>query len=299
MTKSEMQGTTVLITGGNSGIGYATAEALARRGAHVALVSRDAARGQAARDRLAAATGNPRIDVLQADLAAQAQVRRLAATVQERYSRLDVVINNAGGFEPHRRLSPDGIEMTVAVNLVAPWLLTELLADRLRASAPARVVNVASGAADRATLDLDDLQYERRRYRAFGAYGQSKLALILISNEQARRFAGSGVTVNSLHPGFVATNFGRRDPLTSLGWLVMRPFQIDAVAGAQTTLHVATDPGLATVSGRYFSKQQPVSPNPIAEDAALAQRLWQMLETLTGATGPAPAKGARSGGRAM
>lgn len=275
-----MRDRTVLITGATSGIGFATAAGLARLGARVVLVSRDPGRGERARQALAASTGWNDLEVLHADLASLASLRHLAATFLERHDRLDVLVNNAGVVESRRRLSVDGIELTFAVNVVAPFLLTSLLLDRLRQSAPARIVNVSSVAADHATIDLDDPQFARRRYRMLPAYGQSKLALNMLTAELARRLRGTGVSANALHPGIVATNFANRDPLMRLAWRLARRFMLSSEAGARTSIYVAAAPEVGEVSGGYFVKQRLARPNPTSNDPGAAARLWKMLDDL-------------------
>jgi NAD(P)-dependent dehydrogenase (short-subunit alcohol dehydrogenase family) len=272
---------TVLITGATSGIGYATAEELARLGARLALVSRDPRRGEDARRRLAEASGSSQIEVLQADLASMDSIRRFAETFRAGHDRLDVLINNAGLMSPRRQFSKDGIELTFAVNVVAPFLVTNLLLDRLKASAPSRIVNVSSAAHLRAGIDLDDLQFRRRRYWMMSAYGQSKLALNLLTVEWSRRLAGTGVTANALHPGTVATNFGNWGGVLGLGYKLVGRFMLPPSQGAQTPAYLAASPEVATVSGAYFDNRRPAKPNPLALDPNLAARLWNALEALT------------------
>ncbi len=272
---------TVLITGANRGIGYATAESLARLGDRVVLVSRDLQRGEAARAALMAATGSDRLEVLQGDMASMASIRRLTASFLSTHQRLDVLINNAGGYWPHREISADGLEMTFAVNVMAPFLLTSLLLDCLRQSAPARVVNVSSGAHSRASIDLTDLQHERRAYRGFRVYSESKLALTMLTAEFARRFSGSGVTFNSLHPGVVGSGFASGKGLLGLFWGVAKRFMLTPEAGAVTSVYLASAPEVANVTGSYFAKMQPAPVNPIAADTKLAEQLWTVLESLT------------------
>ena len=232
-----MVGKIVMITGGTGGIGKATAIGLARLGARVGITGRDVTRtGQVAAD-IRAASGNPEVDAFAADMSSQAEVRRLAVAVLETYPRLDVLINNVGGFWAHRHPTADGLERTFALNHLAPFLLTNLLLDRLKASAPARVVTVSSGAQSAGRIDFDDLQ-SARNYSGQRAYSQSKLANIMFTNELARRLEGTGVTATSVHPGVVRTNFGAEDQ----AWLftvvshVVLPFLKTPAQGAQTSI---------------------------------------------------------------
>jgi len=270
----------VLITGATSGIGFATAKALAKAGARVVIVSRDPQRGDFARAAISRETGSSQLEVMQADLASLDSIRGLAQRFQATHERLDVLINDAGVFEPHRRLSADGIEMTFAVNVVAPFLLTELL--RLRQSAPSRIVNVCSAMHASASLDIDDLQFEGRRYGMTRAYGQSKLALLMVTKELARRLQGTEVTVNAVHPGFVASNLGKLGGPVGMSWRLMRPLMISPEEGAKTSVYLALSPEVAGVSGGYFAKQSKAASNPIADDPRLARELWGILETLVG-----------------
>jgi Dehydrogenases with different specificities (related to short-chain alcohol dehydrogenases) len=278
--KRQLENRVVLITGATSGIGLATATALARAGARVVMVSRDPRRGESVRAAINRQTGSDQLEVMQADLASLDSIRALAQGFLAAHERLDVLINDAGVFEPHRRLSADGIEMTLAVNLVAPFLLTSLLLERLRQSAPSRIVNVCSAMQASASLDLDDLQFERRPYRMTQSYGQSKLALLMVTKELARRLQGTGVTVNAAHPGWVATNLGNFGGLVGFGWRAMRPFMISPEEGAKTSVYLALSPEATGFSGGYFAKQKRAPSNPIAEDPSLAARLWDTLESL-------------------
>jgi retinol dehydrogenase-14 len=269
----------VVVTGASSGIGLETALGLARLGASVALVARDRAKGEAALAavRQTSAGGTPSLFL--ADLASLAEVRRLAGALAA-LPRVDVLLNNAGAIHATRKESPDGIELTFAVNHLAPFLLTRLLLPRLRASTPSRVVTVSSEAHRLGPIDLDDLQ-ARRGYAAMKAYGRSKLANILFANELARREAATGVTSNSLHPGVVATGFGRNDP----GWFRLlvtlgMPFLSSPRKGARTSIHVASAPELASVTGRYFKDRREVAPAPYARDEAVQRRLWELSERL-------------------
>jgi len=242
--------TVSMVTGATTGIGLATASGLAAAGHHVILGARSRERGEAARRAVADATGSDRLEVAVADLSVQAEVRRLAADVARAHDRLDVLVNNAGGLNARRSETADGIETTWAVNHLAPFLLTSLLTELLVAGAPARVVTVSSDAHAGATLDLDDPEFRRRRYRAMAAYGQSKLANVLFTTELARRLDGAGVTANALHPGLVGTDFGSRSFPMSLGWALLRPFVLSPEQGARTSIYLATSPEVAGVTGR-------------------------------------------------
>src|SRR3989454_4906477 len=236
-----MVGKIVLITGGTGGIGKATAIGLARLGARIGITGRDVARtGQVAAD-IRAASGNPAVDPFAADMSSQAEVRRLAVAVLETYPRLDVLINNVGGFWAHRHPTADGLEHTFALNHLAPFLLTNLLLDRLKASEPARVVTVSSGAQSAGRIDFDDLQ-GARKYSGQRAYNQSKLANVMFTNELARRLEGTGVTATALHPGVTRTGFGAEDPNLMMTPIiaVMRPFMKSPTRGAETAVFLAS-----------------------------------------------------------
>lgn len=284
---NEMRGKICIVTGANSGIGKETARGLATMGAHVVMVCRNAEKGQAALEEIRREPGVHQVDLLIAELASQPSVRDLASHIHANYQRLDVLVNNVGAMFSQRRLSPDGLEMTMALNHLGVFLLTLLLLDMLKASAPSRIVNVSSAAHERAKIDLNDLQFERRKYSGFGAYGQSKLMMNLFTMELARRLKGTGVTVNSLHPGLVATNFGSEGgaAVFKLIFGLLRPFMLSSEQGSQTTLHVATSPEGAERSGEYFSKSKVAKQNPLALDPQLAAKLWQVSE---GLTAPAP-----------
>ncbi len=218
------------------------------------------------------------VDVLIADLASQASVRALAAEALGRYPRLDILINNAGAMFTTRQLSPDGIEFTWAVNHLAPFLLTTLLLDRLRQSAPARIITTASGAHLEAHIPFDDMAAERS-YKGFGRYGETKLANILFTSELARRLEGSGVTANCFHPGLVATGFNRNNgAIMGLGMTLLRPVSRSPEKGAETLVWLASSPEVANVSGAYFFDKLPKTPSPAAQDSAAANRLWQLSE---------------------
>ncbi|HXM58019.1 MAG TPA: SDR family oxidoreductase [Candidatus Dormibacteraeota bacterium] len=272
-----------LVTGATAGIGLVTAEGLARTGAHVILGARTRERGEAARERIARATGSDRLELVVADLAVQAEVRRMAEDVARAHDRLDVLVNNAGGIRSRREETPDGIEWTWAVNHLAPFLLTNLLTNLLKASAPARVVTVSSDAHSGARLDLDDPQFTRRRYATLAVYGQSKLANILFTAELARRLQGTGVTANCLHPGFVGSEFGSKaGGAFGWAWPLVKLFALSPERGARTSIYLATSPEVADVTGRYFVRSRPATPSRQAQDADLARRLWEVSERMTG-----------------
>lgn len=281
MAEIDMQGKVCLVTGSNSGIGKVTARELARMGATVVMVCRDSTRGEAARKEIQEATGNQQVDLLIADLSSLADVRRVAAEFKQRYKYLHVLIHNAGGANHRRKVTPDGYEATLATNYLAPVLLTELLLDVLRASTPARIVNVSSMAHTRGKIDFADLQGEQR-YTTWKAYGQAKLALILYTYELAQRLEGSGVTVNALHPGVIASNFDQGlSPFMRWGWKLITPVLSTVEQGARTTLYLATSPEVEGVSGKYFSNRKAVKSSPRSYDVAVRQRLWQITEELT------------------
>lgn len=276
----DMTGKTCIVTGASSGIGKVTARELTRMGADVVLVCRDRGRGEAARQEIAAAAGREP-DLLLADLSCQAAIRGLAAEIRGRYRRLDVLVNNAGLIVGERQLSPDGIELTFATNHLGYFLLTTLLVDLLRASAPARVVNVASEAHRFGPgLDFDDLQGQKG-YRSLRAYGRSKLCNILFTAELARRLEGSGVTVNCLHPGAIASNFGQSGT-PFFAWLARlgRPFLLTNEQGAATTIYLASSPDVEGKTGGYYRKGRSAKPSRAARDAAAAARLWEVSEQL-------------------
>jgi retinol dehydrogenase 14 len=281
---ARMAGRTVLVTGGTSGIGRATALGLAAMGAHLAITGRDRERTQDAAAEIRA-TGGGVVDVFVADLSSQEQVRRLADEVLGTLPLIDVLVNNVGGYWNTRHVTADGLERTFALNHLAPFLLTNLLLDRLTQSAPARVVTVASNAQAMGRIDFDDLQGERD-YSGARAYNQSKLANVMFSYELARRMAGSGVTANALHPGVVSTSFGAEDPGLTQRVLVpvMRPFMKDPAKGAATSIHLASSPALDTVTGRFFANSKPKKSSTRSYDQAAAGRLWQISADLVGLT---------------
>jgi retinol dehydrogenase-14 len=280
-----MAGQTVLITGGTGGIGKTTAIGVARLGARVGITGRDRARAEAAAADIRVASGNPSIDAYAADLSAQAEVRRLAREVLDAYPRLDVLVNNVGGFWAHRHITADGLEHTFALNHLAPFLLTNLLWDRLVASAPARVVTVSSGAQAMGRIDFDDLQGERN-WSGQRAYNQSKLANVMFTYELARRLDGTGVTATVLHPGVVRTAFGAEDPARwQRAFLpLVRPFLKSPARGAATPIYLTSSPEVAGVTGQYFANRKPKTSNKVSYDAEAQARLWRVSADLVGLT---------------
>jgi len=277
-----------LVTGATSGIGLVTARELARLGATTVLVSRSPERCSAAVQSIRQETENPGVDFIAADLSSQAQIRQAANTFQGRYPQLHVLVNNAGGYFLRRHKSIDGIEMTWALNHLSYFLLTNLLLGTIQASAPARIVNVSSGAHQGGRINFDDLQGKRWSF-GWTAYSQSKLANVLFTKELARRLEGSRVTANALHPGFVATNFAKNNG--ALARLFMPLAQMGALSpeeGALTSIYLASSPEVEGVSGKYFYKGQEAPPNPASDDLETARRLWEISAEMTGLAGGQP-----------
>lgn len=279
-----MDGKVVLVTGSNSGIGKVTATALAKMGATVLMGVRNREKGEAARRDVQAQSGSSKVELVLGDVSSLASVRAMAADVLQRTQRLDVLVNNAGLILGDRRVSVDGYELTFATNHLGPFLLTTLLLDRLKATGNARVVNVSSMAHMRAFrgMRFDDLQAERG-YSSMETYGRSKLANILFTRELAKRLAGSGVTTNSLHPGLVATKFaGEGDAPGLFGWFYeAMPFiMLTPERGATASIHLASSPNVADVSGKFFVGRKPAWCAPWARNDAAAARLWEVSEQL-------------------
>jgi retinol dehydrogenase 12 len=278
-----MRGKTCLITGATSGIGLEAAEELARRGAGLILVGRDERRAAAARERIVTRVPGAVVALHLADLSRLAEIRRLAADLLATAGRIDVLVNNAGAFFDRHALTEDGLERTFALNHMSYFLLTALLLPRLMDAAPARIVNVASEAHRGVSLDFSDLA-GRRGARGWPAYRRSKLANILFTAELARRLDG-GVTVNCLHPGFVATRFGDAGNTLftrSIIGLGKRFLAITPQEGARTIVYLAAAPEIAGVSGRYFVKSRAAQPSQAAQDAAAARRLWEESARIAG-----------------
>jgi retinol dehydrogenase 14 len=277
-----MTGKTCVLTGATSGIGRETAVALAGLGARLALVCRDRGRGEEAAAAIAARTGNRDVVLYLADLSSQRDVRRVAAEILAAHAQIHVLVNNAGVVNLRRTLTEDGLETVFATNHLAYFHLTLLLLDRLRASAPARIVNVASDAHRWGRLDLDDLG-NARRYRAMQVYGQSKLANILFTYELSRRLAGSGVTCNCLHPGAVGTRLGHNNGMIArtLARLLV-PFFRTPAQGAETSIWLASSPEAEGVSGEYFVDRRPRRSSDASYDETIARHLWDVSLQLTG-----------------
>lgn len=277
----DLTGRCCLVTGATHGVGRATAEALARARATVLLHGRDSVSVGAACRAVVRATGNPDVNGVVADFGSLAAVRKLAAELAA-LDRLHVLIDNAGLWTRHRRTSEDGLELQFAVNHLAPFLLTTSVLTLLKRSAPARVVVVSSRAHFRGKLDFEDLNFERRPYHGLAAYSASKLANVLFTLELARRLDGSGVTANCLHPGVVATHIFRDlGAIAKMLLPIARLLMLSPERGAETSVHLASSPEVAAVSGRYFEKCRPAEPAPAALDAAAATRLWEVSEQLT------------------
>jgi NAD(P)-dependent dehydrogenase (short-subunit alcohol dehydrogenase family) len=273
---------TALVTGANSGLGLAVATELARQGMCIGMLVRDSDRGRIALDQIVAATGNTDLHLVVADLGVQADVRDAASEILERFDRLDLLINNAGTAYAERRLSPDGIERTLAVNHLGPFLLTRLLLARLDASAPARIINV--GTRIDTAMDLEDLNWECRRYRMMQAYGQSKLGNLHVTFALARRLDPSRVTVNCVFPGIFRSNLGGTDDAQGLfwtavdrlvGWALPTPAQ-----ASQRVLYAACSPELAGVTGQYLAGHKRIEAPAQARDRALNERVWDLSEGL-------------------
>ena len=273
-----MQGKTIVITGGTSGIGEVAALDLARQGARIVLIARDRARGEATLATLRSANPAAQHAAHYGDLSVIADMKRVAQAVAASETRIDVLINNAGAVFLSRRVSADGLEMTFATNHMAYFVVTNILLDRLKATPGARIVSTASDAHKSGKLDFDDLQSEKS-YSSFRVYGTSKLCNILFTRELARRLEGSGVTANCQHPGFVGTRFGQNNASNIFLKLLARTimaFGLSPEEGARTIIHLASSPDVATISGEYFYRCKVAEPTQAAQDDDAAKRLWQV-----------------------
>jgi NAD(P)-dependent dehydrogenase (short-subunit alcohol dehydrogenase family) len=279
---ADMQGKVVVITGATSGIGLVAAEKLAGMGARLVMVARDRTRGEAALDRLRNAGPQTVHTIHYAELSTIVEMKRVASEIAAAETRIDVLINNAGALFSSRQVTPDGLEMTFATNHMGYFVLTLGLADRLRTTSGARVVNTASDAHVRASLDFNDLQ-SAKRYRGFPVYGRSKLCNILFTRELARRWRDTGVTANCLHPGFVSTRFGDRSGgVFSLLVRVAKLFAISPEEGAKTIVYLASSEAARNLTGAYFYKCRPTEPSKRAQDDEAAKRLWDESARLAG-----------------
>jgi NAD(P)-dependent dehydrogenase (short-subunit alcohol dehydrogenase family) len=284
--EDDIHGRVCAVTGANTGIGKATAEGLARLGARVILICRSQSRGRKARAEIEKSTGNDQLEVVEIDLGSMASIRAGARAIRERYEHLHVLVNNASVIVNRREETSEGNEVQLAVNHLGYFLLTHELLGLLEASAPARVVNVAGDAHHMAALDLDDLQWKRRRYWGFRVYATTLLLEILFTHELARRLEGTGVTATALHPGVVDTELMRNWPRWMLPlWSLARPLLLSPEAGARTPVFLASSPEVEGVSGEYFYKCRPRKTSRIAHDRELARRVWAVSEKLCGLSG--------------
>jgi len=282
---NRLDGKICVVTGASAGIGKATTLGLARLGAHVVLVVRDRARGQAVIDGLVQAGIKPdQLELMICDVSSQKSIRQFAEEYKHKHDRLHVLVNNAGVVIMERKETVDGLETTFATNHLGYFLLTELLLDTIKASTPARIVNVSSGAHAGNHLDFDDLQ-SKRDYAGFAVYGRSKLANLYFTYELSERLAGSGVTVNALHPGVVSTQFGSNNSgLFKFGLMLARPFFMSEEKGARTSLYLAASPDVEGVTGKYFAKCKEAKSSGSSHDEAARKRLWDVSESLVAAS---------------
>jgi NAD(P)-dependent dehydrogenase (short-subunit alcohol dehydrogenase family) len=288
---SEMKGKICIITGSNSGIGKETALSLAKMGATVVMVVRDQERGEKARTEIVRQTGNNSVDLMFCDLSSMDSIRSFAKEFKKKYDQLDVLINNAGALFNKREVTSEGFERTFAVNYLGPFLLTHELLDLLKSSAPSRIINVSSGLAKNGMVDLDDLQSEKNyagtkpysRVRA-PVYANTKLMVMMFTYELARRLKCTGVTVNVLMPGFVATNLGKNSGSLSsfLMFKMVRPMQVSAKKGAETSVYLASSDEVKDVTGKCFAKKKEVMTCPASYDEELQKRLWDKTEIMLG-----------------
>ncbi|MHA2021453.1 MAG: SDR family oxidoreductase [Candidatus Thorarchaeota archaeon] len=278
-----MIGKVCIVTGSNSGIGKETALALTGMGATVIMAVRDLERGETARAEIIKRTGKDTIDLMMCDLSSTQSIRQFVQDFSGKYDRLDVLINNAGAACHERQITEDGFERSLAVNYLGPFLLTRELLPLLERSAPSRVINLTSGLHARAKIDFDDIQSERN-YKGMSVYQNTKLMILMYTYELARHLEGTGVTANVVQPGFVATNLGANmgGLRNKIMFKLVRPFQINAQKGAETSIYTATSPELEGVSGRYFAKSQERPSSEESYDESAQKRLWDVAESLLG-----------------
>ena len=276
-----MEGKTCVVTGANSGMGFIVARELAQRSANVVLVCRSQSKGDLASSEIRRFTGNESVELMIADLASFESVRKFASDFKQNHQKLHVLVNNAGLILGKRTLTPDGLETTFQVNYLSHFLLTHLLLDVPKASAPSRIVNISSDAHTSGHMNFDDLQFERG-YSGWKSYCQSKLAQILFTYELAERLKGTGVTVNCLHPGAVRTNWGDEAGTLGIGIRLARPFMLSPDKGAETALYVATSSDLEGVSGKYFAKKRETQSSKESYDIEERRKLWEISMKLSG-----------------
>ncbi len=279
-----LAGKYALVTGATSGMGKVTARQLAERGAIVVLTGRSAEKTQATAQEIQRLVPQSDVKSLVADLTSLAQVRSLAQAYRDAYPRLDILIHNAGGMFGTRQLSADGQEMTFALNVFAPFLLTQLLLDPLQASAPSRIITIASAQHAGKQVPFEDMTHQQG-YKPLQVYAEAKLMAIMFTYALARHLQGTTVTANALHPGVVATNFGKdAGGAWPLMFTVLAPFELSPEKGAQTAVYLASSPEVATVSGQYFVKSKPAPSSEASHDTAAQERLWALCEQVTGIT---------------
>ncbi len=270
-----LAGKVCIVTGSNSGIGKETAFGLAEMGANVVMVVRNQEKGQKALEEIVTKTGNHSVSLMVCDMSSMASIRGFASDLKKSYDHLDVLINNAGAEFVKRQLTAEGFEQTFAVDYLAPFLLTYELLDLLKASAPSRIINVSSGLAKNGKVDFYDLQNEKN-YKGMQAYSNAKLMLMMFTYELSRRLAGTGVTVNVLMPGFVATNLGKNSGSlrSAIMFTMVRPMQISARKGAETSVYLASADEVKSVSGKCFAKKKEATTCPVSYDVSVQERLW-------------------------
>jgi len=274
-----MEGKICIITGANSGIGKATAIGLAKMNATIVMMCRSKERGEDAQKEIIELTGNKKVDLFLCDLSSQESIRKFVSEFKSKYQKLHVLINNAGIMLSKRVTSVDGFEMNLAVNYLAPFILTNLLLDVLKKSAPSRIINVSSAAHRMAKMDFDDLQSEKMKYRLFKIYGVSKLALMLFSYELSRRLEGTSVTLNTLHPGVVNTNLGQDQSSFSKGFAKL--FFKKSEKGAETSIYLASSQEVEGITGKYFAKKQQKQSSEESYNEDYAKRLWELSTEMT------------------
>jgi len=274
-----MEGKICIITGANSGIGKATAIGLAKMNATIVMMCRSKERGEDAQKEIIELTDNKKVDLFLCDLSSQESIRKFVSEFKSKYQKLHILINNAGIMLSKRVTSVDGFEMNLAVNYLAPFILTNLLLDVLKKSAPSRIINVSSAAHRMAKMDFDDLQSEKMKYRLFKIYGVSKLALMLFSYELSRRLEGTSVTLNTLHPGVVNTNLGQDQSSFSKGFAKL--FFKKSEKGAETSIYLASSQEVEGITGKYFAKKQQKQSSEESYNEDYAKRLWELSTEMT------------------